>query len=151
MDALDDPPGSYDLIWSEGAIYLIGFERGLRLWKPLLGPGGYACVTEASWLTDQPPEGAREFWDQGYPDMGTMAENIERAQSAGFESLGAFALPRSDWEVGLYEPLRARIEELRGEAELASIIEETEQEIRLFEEYGDSYGYVFYILRSNDR
>ena len=34
------PPGSIDLLWSEGALYLLGFEQGLRLWRPLLAPGG---------------------------------------------------------------------------------------------------------------
>ncbi len=149
MDALDDPPSSCDLIWSEGAIYLIGFETGLRLWRPLLRPGGYACITEATWLTDAPPGGAREFWDAAYPDMGTIAQNLERARSAGYETLGTFALPRFDWDAEFYEPLKARIEALRGDASMAAVIEETEQEIRLFEAYGDSYGYAFYLLRAS--
>ncbi|MDW7672290.1 MAG: class I SAM-dependent methyltransferase [Bacillota bacterium] len=33
-------PESFDLIWSEGAIYIIGFQRGLQEWKALLKPGG---------------------------------------------------------------------------------------------------------------
>ncbi|MCT7956183.1 hypothetical protein [Laspinema palackyanum] len=36
LGALEDPPGSFDLIGSEGAIYLLGFANGLRLWHPLL-------------------------------------------------------------------------------------------------------------------
>ena len=27
---------TFDLIWSEGAIFIIGFEKGLREWKPLI-------------------------------------------------------------------------------------------------------------------
>ena len=36
-----DPPfpdGSFDLVWSEGAIYLVGFEQGLTLGPPSLLP-----------------------------------------------------------------------------------------------------------------
>ena len=146
MEGLDDSPGGYDLIWSEGAIYLVGFERGLRLWRPLLRDGGCVCVSEASWLTDKPLEEARVFWEAGYPAMGTVSENIERARAAGYHTLGAFALLRSDWEQGLYGRLRTRMEELRGEPEMAEMIAETEQEIRLYEQHGESYGYVFYAL-----
>ena len=43
--------GSIDLLWSEGAIYLLGFEEGLRLWRPLLADGGCAAaVSECSWF-----------------------------------------------------------------------------------------------------
>ena len=40
MMALDLPDETFDLIWSEGAIYVMGFEQGLRAWKRLLKPGG---------------------------------------------------------------------------------------------------------------
>ena len=36
------PPA--DLIWSEGAIYNIGFERGLKEWREFLKPGGHMVV-----------------------------------------------------------------------------------------------------------
>ena len=36
MDALDFPEHNFDIIWSEGAIYIMGSEAGLRQWKPML-------------------------------------------------------------------------------------------------------------------
>lgn len=48
MDNLPFERVSLDLIWSEGAIYNIGFERGLKEWREYLKPGGYVAVTEAS-------------------------------------------------------------------------------------------------------
>ena len=33
MDALPFSPGEFDVIWAEGSIYNIGFERGLREWR----------------------------------------------------------------------------------------------------------------------
>ncbi|WP_462318302.1 class I SAM-dependent methyltransferase [Marinilabilia sp.] len=42
-----------DVIWSEGAIYNIGFERGLREWRGFLKRGGFIAVSEACWLTDE--------------------------------------------------------------------------------------------------
>ena len=52
-----DPPfpdGSFDLVWSEGAIYNIGFEQGLKRWRRLLRAGGFIAVSEVSWLCEAP-------------------------------------------------------------------------------------------------
>lgn len=38
MDDLSFEKDSLDLIWSEGAIYNIGFERGLKEWRNYLKP-----------------------------------------------------------------------------------------------------------------
>lgn len=55
MAAPGVPAGGIDLLWSEGAIYLLGFEEGLRLWRPLLAPGGCLAASECSWLLAEPP------------------------------------------------------------------------------------------------
>lgn len=51
MDKLDFQLNELDLIWSEGAIYNIGFEKGMNYWNNFLKKGGYVAVTEASWFT----------------------------------------------------------------------------------------------------
>jgi serine/threonine-protein kinase HipA len=153
MGALEIEPGSVDLIWSEGAIYLLGFEAGLRTWRPWLKPRGLVAVSEASWFTDAPPAAARAFWDAAYPAMGTIAENRRRAQAAGYEVLDAFPLPSQDWWAELYTPLQARMAELKAEGpseDLAAAIAETEAEIALFEQHHEAYGYAFYLLRRAD-
>ncbi len=148
--ALTEPEGSFDLLWSEGAIYWLGFEEGLKRWRPLLAPGGLAAVSEASWLVEDPAPEPAAFWREAYPSMGTVAENRRRAENAGFEVLDTFTLPASDWW-DYYRPLEARIEALRAEAahdaELAGAIAETERELALYRTHGDAYGYIFHLLR----
>jgi serine/threonine-protein kinase HipA len=150
--ALEDPPGSYDLLWSEGAIYHLGWAEGLRRWRPLLRAGGHLAVSEATWLTDAPPAEAAAFWREAYPALGTSASNTEAARGAGYEVLGTFPLPASAWWDGYYRPLQARIEAHRERARqdpgLAAAIAETEREIALYARHGESYGYVFYLLRA---
>ncbi|QRN96901.1 class I SAM-dependent methyltransferase [Archangium violaceum] len=150
--ALEEAPGSVDLLWSEGAIYLLGWAEGLRRWRPLLRPGGLMAVTEATWLTGSPPDKAAAFWREAYPTMGTIASNGAAARAAGFEVLDTFVLPESAWWDEYYAPLRARIESLRARARedalLATAIAETEREISLYSRHGSSYGYVFYLLQS---
>ena len=72
MDALPFSPGEFDVIWAEGSIYNIGFERGLREWRQYLKPGGIIAVTECSWLS-----GARlasKFISDYFPDIGESAD-----------------------------------------------------------------------------
>jgi len=145
-------PGTVDLIWSEGAIYILGFEHGLRIWRPLLAPGGRLAVTECSWLVDDPPAEIREFWQAAYPTMGSIPANCETVRRAGFEVLDAFPLPASAWWDDYYRPLLARVAQLEPEARdnevLAGAIAEVHHEIELFERYGATYGYVFYVCRT---
>jgi serine/threonine-protein kinase HipA len=150
MGALELPPGSIDLLWSEGAIYLVGFEDGLRRCRPWLAPGGLAAVTECSWLGPARSEELTSFWREAYPAIGSVADNLARAGRAGFEVLGWFALPPSAWWDDYYLPLLARIRDLApdGDPALAAVIAETEREIDLYRRYHEVYGYVFYLMRA---
>ena len=149
MAAPGVPAGSIDLLWSEGAIYFLGFEEGLRLWRRLLAPRGCLAVSECSWLGADPPADVAAFFRQGYPGMAGVEQNIERARAAGFEVLDHFALPPGAWWDEYYGPLQARMARLAPDAdpELAAVIAETRREIELFRRFSDAYGYVFYLMR----
>jgi len=149
MAAPGVPAGSVDLLWSEGAIYFLGFEDGLRLWRPLLAPGGYLAVTECSWIAADPPAEAAAFFRDGYPGMAGIEQNIERARAAGFEVLDHFTLPPAAWWDEYYVPLEEQIARLAPDADpdLAAAIAETRREIELFRRCGNAYGYVFYLMR----
>lgn len=152
MEALPFHEGEFDLVWSEGAIYLLGFARGLKLWRRFVKPGGYMAVTECTWLTDEPSAAAKVFWDAAYPGMGTVAENCAAAERAGYEVVGTYLLPPEDWWADYYTPMRARIAAMRatyGEA-AKDVLDEAETEIVLFENNPGQYSYVFYVLRRND-
>lgn len=150
MGALDLPPASFDLLWSEGAIYLLGFEDGLRRWRPWLAPGGLVAVTECSWLSETRSEELAAFWREAYPAMGSVADNLARAERAGFEACDWFALPPSAWWDDYYTPLLQRVESLASAADpaQAAVIAETEREIDLYRRYHEVYGYVFYLMRA---
>jgi SAM-dependent methyltransferase len=142
----DEP---FDLIWSEGAIYIIGFERGLREWHRLLKPGGFIAITEISWLKPTPPEAPRTFWGEAYPGMKTVEQNLAHLTAVGYRSLGHFTLPKIDWWDNYYHPMAARIETLREKyadnPEAGRVLDLEYAEIELYRHYSDWYGYVFYI------
>ena len=151
MMSLPFKDGAFDLIWSEGAMYIMGFAAGLRSWRRLLLPGAGLVVSEATWLRDDPPAELRDFWAAVYPAMTTTAANLATAQAEGYEPLGHFVLPESAWLEEYYAPLEERLSRFRdehaGNAEAEALVHETEREISLYRRFFAWYGYVFYILR----
>ncbi|MGB5947831.1 MAG: class I SAM-dependent methyltransferase [Parvibaculum sp.] len=147
MNDLPFHDGEFDLIWSEGAIYLLGFEEGLRLWRRFLKPGGFAVLSELTWLTDAPSPEAAVFWEDAYPGMGSVASNGEAAARAGYRLIGRIVLPTEEWWQDYYMPMRAKLAGMRRTYGELPVFDEMEREICLFERHADEYGYVFYALR----
>ncbi len=153
-----DPPvpeAPFDLIWSEGAIFIVGFDRGLALWRNLLKPGGCLALTELCWLRPDIPTLCREFWQTSYPPIRSVEANLAAARKAGYRVLADFTLPKRCWLEEYYAPLRGRIEEMsrkyRDDKETEALVEMTRTEIRMYERYSDYSGYQFYILRRSDK
>jgi serine/threonine-protein kinase HipA len=155
MDGLDLAPGTFDLVWSEGAAYQIGFDRALALWRPWLRVGGGLAVTELAWLAAEPPADARRFWEGAYPAMRSRAANRAAIERAGFELAGDFALPASDWWEGYYAELEPRIAPLRARfaasPEAQAVLDAAAEEIDLFRRSDGAYGYVFYVATRSER
>ena len=144
-------PQPVDLIWSEGAVYLLGFAEGLALWRSLLADGGAMVVSNAAWLTDERPAEAEAFWATNYPLMTDAAGDVANARSQGFDVLGHFPLPASEWFESYLNPLEERMRLLAPKAEvdsaLAEVIAEQAVENELCRRHGHSFGYVYYVLR----
>lgn len=151
MAAPPVPEASFDLVWSEGAIYLVGFETGLRLWRPLLRPGGYIAVSEVTWLRSDPPAKVVDFWTAEYAAITTIEVNLTRLRSTGFEPVAHFVLPSEDWH-DYYEPLQNQLVSFMSQhvhnAEVLAFADGLRREIDTWKEFGDSYGYVFYLGRA---
>ncbi len=150
MSGLPLMPGSVDLLWCEGAIYNMGYERGLRTWLPLLRPGGHLCVSEAAYFVENPPASVREFWEAEYPAITTQNRLEERARSCGYRLVDSFRLPKTAWEI-YYSQVDRRIDELQaawtGDPERQQVLAAMRREVDVFRRYGDTYGYVFLLLQ----
>ncbi|GFO63115.1 hypothetical protein GMPD_10340 [Geomonas paludis] len=142
---------SFDLLWAEGSIFIIGLSRGLKDFWGYLRPGGYLAFTELCWFVDDPPAEAREFFDNVYPDIKPADEVRRMAVAAGYRVIDSFNLPDSAWWDDYYTPMLARMHELKvknaGVAEAEAVYGHCETEIEMFRRYSKSYGYTFFVLQ----
>lgn len=147
MQDLPLAPGSVDLLWAEGAAYVMGFDAALAAWRPLLAPGGVLVLTEAEWTTPHPAPGARRFWDAAYPAMRTTAGNVAAAQDAGWTVAATYLLPDHDWDA-YYGPLAARLAGLRvAHPAAGTALDAIGEEIGVRAAHGADYGYTAHVLR----
>lgn len=146
--------GAFDLLWAEGSLYIAGFDAGLARFRRLLKPGGLFGLTELTWLSDDPPAEARAFWASAYPAMRSDSANRAAAEAAGYTVIDGFPLPRAAWWDEYYGPLSERIAARRAEhpaaPDWAAVLDAESAEIDLHRRFGDSYGYVFYLLKRVD-
>lgn len=151
MENLPFASEELDLIWSEGAIYNIGFERGLKEWREFLKPGGYLAVTEASWFTAERPDEIETFWKEAYPQMDTIANKVVQMQQAGYIPVATFLLPENCWTEHFYAPQvplqEAFLKKYAGNPTVESFMANERREAELYRKYKEYYGYVFYIWK----
>lgn len=138
-----------DLIWSEGAIYNIGFERGLKEWRRFLKIGGYIAATEASWFTEKRPDEINSFWMDAYPEIDTIPNKIAQLQKAGYVPVASFILPETCWTEHFYAPQveaqKIFLEKYKGNRTAEELVANEKREAELYQKYKEYYGYVFYI------
>jgi ubiquinone/menaquinone biosynthesis C-methylase UbiE len=149
MDNLPFEPESLDLIWSEGAIYNVGFERGVNEWRKFLKKGGYIAVTESSWFTDERPAEINDFWNEAYPEIDTIPVKVAQLQKAGYIPVATFCLPEYCWTDIFYKPqseaqkiFREKYPDNHTTRELLANLSHEE---KMYQQYKAYYGYVFYI------
>jgi ubiquinone/menaquinone biosynthesis C-methylase UbiE len=151
MDQLPFENEEFDIIWSEGAIYNIGFENGVRMWNPFLKKGGYLAVSEITWTDLKRPEKIQDFWNQDYPEIDTAGAKISVLEKHGFVLEGFFNLSEETWIQNYYQPLEMRLEAFlkrHNYVELAvKVADDTKAEIDLFQTYKKYYSYGFYIAK----
>ncbi len=144
---------SFDIIWSEGAVYILGLQNALKQWKKFIKPKGYIVVSEFNWLVDEPP---REIYDYFMQDAihATDTEGSKKIiSSAGYDLINDFVIPDNDWHE-FYNPLEETLELFRkikaDDKKSLEVIDSIQYEIDLFRKYPGTYGYVFYIMQSKE-
>ena len=147
----EQPLGSFDHIWSEGALYSIGLQNAIHVCHRLLRPGGYLAFTDAVWRKENPPPAVKTSFDLDYPTMGWLDDVVAAVKNDGFELVGHFTLPDEAWWNDFYTPMEARIAQLRekydSDLEASAILGQIAREPELHRRHSDFYAYEFFVAR----
>jgi len=150
MKEMAFPESSFDVIWSEGAIYILGFEAGLKKIKEFVKPDGYVAVSEAVWLKSNPPPEVVGFWRE-YPEIDTLAVKVNVIKRIGYQIVGHFIFPPEAWTEQYYDPMEQRIaekaEEWSGIPDAEAVLREARNEISIFRQHYDYFSYAFFVMR----
>jgi SAM-dependent methyltransferase len=145
---------SFDLIWSEGSIYVMGFTHGIQSLNKYLKNKGYLVVSELSWLKNDIPVELKNYWEQEYPEIKHISDKIKDIEDNNFKPIGFFILPEEGWLKNFYLPL-LKIEKRYKKKypdveEVEEILTEMHKEYKFFKKYKEYYGYVFYIMKKDN-
>ena len=154
MEAMPFEKSSFDAIWSEGAIYNMGFAAGIQAWREYLKPNGIIAVSDLTWLTETRPAALQTHWERGYPEVDTAAAKFAILERLGFSPIGYFTLPEHCWLANYYRPLQQRfagfLDRHGHSQEARALITAEEREIELYETYKAFFSYGFFIARKVD-
>ncbi len=153
MDNLPFQEGSLDLIWSEGAIYNIGFEKGFREWRKFLKPGGFIAVSECCWLTDARPQDYSYLTDN-FLEIDSISNKLRVINDAGYVPTAHFVLPEECWTENYYAPMTVRMQEFMEENNYSAaskrLVDFMKKDIAYYLENKAYYGYVFFIAQKTN-
>jgi len=148
---MDFEDNTFDIIWSEGALYFMGFQNGLRRCHQLLKNDGFLAVTEIVYLVKNPPSHLIQYFEKEYPDIKVAKDKIESIQNERFHLIYRFTLPKSSWLDSFYLPMEEELTRLnkkyQGNEIALGIFEEMKNEIDLYKKFSDFYGYEFFIMQ----
>jgi hypothetical protein len=151
MNSMSFPKENFDVIWSEGAIFAIGFENALHAWKPLLRSEGYMAISELVWFTEEAPQEIRDFFQKQYPDMKFYQDIYPMIESAGYRMIDYFQLPDESWWTDYYTPAEKKIAEMRQRYQsnkaAQTFLDTFQIEIEMHRKYSRYYGYGFYVMK----
>jgi len=151
MENLQFDDEEYDVIWSEGAIYNIGFEKGINDWRRFLKPDGLLVVSEITWMTNDRPLEIQKHWQSEYPEIDTASSKINILEKSGYSPIAYFVLPERCWLENYYRPIQSSFAKFLDRnsysKEAEAIVEVEKKEIALYEKYKAYYSYGVYVAR----
>lgn len=127
---IDFPDEYFDIIWSEGSIFIIGFEKGLKEWSQLLKTNGFLVV---------------------HDEKKNVSNKLKKIPNCGYKLINYFSLPEDAWWTEYYNPLEIRIKELRkkygNDPKALKIFKKYQTEIDMVKKNHKDYGSIFYIMQ----
>jgi len=127
---MEFPEESFDIIWAEGSIHVVGFKRGLQEWKRFLKPGGSMVI---------------------HDEKGDVQEKLELISICGYELLSYFILDVDTWWSEYYAPLEKLICKTRtkyaDDPKTLAALNNDQREIDMFKKNPSRCSSAFFIMK----
>lgn len=124
------PDESFDIIWTEGAIYPVGFKKGLREWRRFLKPGGFLAV---------------------HDEQGNIGEKLGQIPDCGYELLGHFLLSKETWWKEYFAPLEKLVADYQKEftdnLKIPEEIQQARSELDMFRKEPERNSSAFFVMK----
>lgn len=144
---------TFDIIWAEAFIHIVGFEKGLDDWRRLLKRDGFLVVHDMAWLRPDPPDEILAHWRGYYPGIRTIREYVAEIPRHGYALRSHFALPDDFWWLDYYDPLERQISELRKkynkDQEIIRQLTHEQEQVDLYKKYSRWFGSAFFIMQKH--
>jgi ubiquinone/menaquinone biosynthesis C-methylase UbiE len=133
MHDMDFPDEKFDIIWCEGSIFVVGFERGLREWRRFIKPKGFLVVHDENKETEK---------------------RIELIPNLGYDLVDHFYLSQDTWMNEYYIPLEKEIHRVRAEQvtdeKLLRELDKEQKEIDMVKKNPGRCSSVYFIMQKRD-
>jgi ubiquinone/menaquinone biosynthesis C-methylase UbiE len=126
------PDESFDIIWSEGSIFVIGFERGIWEWKHLLKTNGFMVI---------------------HDEMGNIEEKLEQISKCGYMLLGYFVLSQDTWRAEYFAPLEKLVAKSQtihtDDPQALEELNQARRELEMFRNNPERNNSVYFVIQKN--
>ena len=92
IQTMDFPEESFDIIWAEGSIFVMGFEKSIKKWRRFLKPNGFLVI---------------------HDENKNKTKKLGLITECGYSLIAQFELPDNLWWHEFYTPLEQLIQQFR--------------------------------------
>jgi len=126
---IDFPDETFDIIWAEGSIHIVGFEKGLKKLRHLLRPDGFLVVHDG---------------------VNDVSSRLKKTPDLGYSLVNHFRLPNDTWWINYFEPLEQLINQWNKKTksnEILRVLESYQNEVNMFKLNPEENVSAFYIFQ----
>ena len=121
---------SFDIVWCEGAIYVIGFDEGLRSWRRFIRPKGFLVV---------------------HARIVDVEKRLDSIPTHGYSLLNRFTVSKEAWWDDYYGPMENLVDGLRHRyqnyPDALTMLDKVQKEVDEFKSNPEYHGSVFYVMQ----
>ena len=124
------PDETFDVVWSEGVIRKMGFERSLKEWRRLLKHNGYLVI---------------------HYQVSLVADVLSRIPQHGYRLADTVSLPADAWWTEFYKPLEEKMDALLhkygNSSDALKLLKQFQSEMDMVKKNPRNFRAAFYIMK----